>query len=72
VSIFLPIPRSAVAHAIIGLVVFAALVLVDFQRLRRVSSVDSAALMASQYFLTPSTPFSSSSTSSAVGAIDRP
>lgn len=51
VSIFVQIPGSEVAYCIIGLVVFAALVLVDFQRLRRVGDVDSAALMAASIFL---------------------
>jgi FtsH-binding integral membrane protein len=51
VSIFLQIPGSAVAYSIIGLVVFAGLVLVDFQRLRQVGDVGSAPLMAASIFL---------------------
>lgn len=51
VSIFVQIPGSSLGYSIAGLVIFAALVLVDFQRLRRVGDVDSAPMMACSIFL---------------------
>jgi FtsH-binding integral membrane protein len=51
VSVFVQIPGSAVAYSILGLAIFAALVLVDFQRLRTVGDVESAPLMAASIFL---------------------
>jgi len=51
VSIFVSIPGSSLTYSILGLVVFAALVLVDFQRLRTVRDIDAAPLMAASIFL---------------------
>ncbi len=51
VSIFVNIPGSSVAYSILGLAIFAGLVLVDFQRLRRVGDIDSAPLLAASIFL---------------------
>lgn len=51
VSIFLQIPGSSLAYSIIGLFVFAGLVVVDFQRLNRRGDVDSAPIMAASIFL---------------------
>lgn len=51
ISIFVQIPQASLAYSVIGLVVFAALVLIDFQRLRRVSDASSAPMMACSIFL---------------------
>lgn len=51
ISIFVQIPGGDVAYSVIGLVVFAALVVIDFQRLRTVGSADSAPLMAASIFV---------------------
>ncbi len=51
VSIFVNIPGSSVAYSVLGLAIFAGLVLVDFQRLRSVGSIDSAPLLAASIFL---------------------
>ena len=52
VSIFVDIPGSSLTYSILGLVIFAALVLSDFQRLRRAcSDVGSGPLMAASIFL---------------------
>jgi predicted ribosomally synthesized peptide with SipW-like signal peptide len=51
ISIFVQLPGSSIAYSLIGLVVFAALVLVDFQRLRTIGNVDSAPLLAASIFL---------------------
>ena len=51
VSTFVQIPGSSLTYSILGLAVFAALVLVDFQRLRGAGSTDSASLLAASIFL---------------------
>lgn len=51
IAVFVQIPGSSLTYSILGLVIFAALVLGDFQRLRRLSDVDSAPLMAASIFL---------------------
>lgn len=51
VSVFTGIPGASLGYSILGLVIFAALVLVDFQRLRTVGDVDSAPLLAASIFL---------------------
>lgn len=51
ISIFTQIPGAAVAYSLIGLGIFAVLVLVDFQRLRRIGDVETAPLMAVSIFL---------------------
>lgn len=51
VLIFVNIPNGALIYAVLGLVVFAALTMVDFQRLRRNTDLDSAPLIAASIFL---------------------
>ena len=51
VLIFIHIPHGSLIYAIIGLVIFAALTMGDFQRLRRSKDVTSAPLMAASIFL---------------------
>ncbi len=51
VLIFVHIPGGAVVYSILGLVVFAGLTMVDFQRLRRSTDLDSAPLLAASIFL---------------------
>src|ERR1700728_1834834 len=52
VLIFIHIPHGSLIYAIIGLVIFAALTMGDFQRLRRASKdIASAPLMAASIFL---------------------
>jgi FtsH-binding integral membrane protein len=51
VSVFVQIPDSAIVYSVLGLAIFAGLVIVDFQRLRRVVDVESAPLMAASIFL---------------------
>jgi modulator of FtsH protease len=51
VLIFVQIPGGARIYAIAGLVVFAGLTLLDFQRLRRLDDVRSAPLLAASIFL---------------------
>ena len=50
-SIFVSIPAGAVIYALGGLVIFAGLVMIDFQRLRASSELDSAPLLAASIFL---------------------
>jgi modulator of FtsH protease len=50
-SIFVSIPAGAVIYALGGLVIFAGLVMIDFQRLRTSSDLDSAPLLAASIFL---------------------
>ena len=45
------IPGAALAYSIIGLVIFAAFTMFDFQRLRRNTDVASAPLLAASIFL---------------------
>ncbi len=51
VLIFVHIPGGAVIYSILGLVIFAGLTMVDFQRLRRSTDLDSAPLIAASTFL---------------------
>jgi FtsH-binding integral membrane protein len=50
-SIFVSIPAGAVIYSLLGLVIFAGLVMIDFQRLRTSSDLDSAPLLAASIFL---------------------
>jgi uncharacterized protein len=50
-SIFVSIPAGSVIYALGGLVIFAGLVMIDFQRLRTSSELDSAPLLAASIFL---------------------
>jgi modulator of FtsH protease len=49
--IFVRIPHGELIYSVIGLVVFAGLTMVDFQRLRRSSDLVSAPLLAASIFL---------------------
>jgi FtsH-binding integral membrane protein len=49
--VFVSIPAGAVIYALGGLVIFAGLVMYDFQRLRASSQLDSAPLLAASIFL---------------------
>jgi uncharacterized protein len=49
--IFASIPAGAVIYALGGLVIFAGLVMYDFQRLRASTQLDSAPLLAASIFL---------------------
>ena len=51
VLIFVRIPHGQLIYSVIGLVVFAGLTMVDFQRLRRSQGMDSAPLIAASIFL---------------------
>lgn len=51
VMIFVSIPHGSLIYACLGLVVFAGLTMVDFQRLRRSRGLDSAPLLAASIFL---------------------
>jgi FtsH-binding integral membrane protein len=51
VLVFVQIPHGAAIYSIIGLVVFAALIAVDFRRLRRSTDLASAPLLAASIFL---------------------
>jgi modulator of FtsH protease len=51
VLIFVHIPHGYLLYSILGLVVFAGLTMVDFQRLRRTQGLDSAPLLAASIFL---------------------
>jgi FtsH-binding integral membrane protein len=51
VLIFVHIPGGQIIYSILGLVIFAGLTMVDFQRLRRSSDSDSAPLLAASIFL---------------------
>jgi FtsH-binding integral membrane protein len=51
VLIFVRIPGGAVIYSILGLIIFAGLTMVDFQRLRRSTDMDSAPLIAASIFL---------------------
>jgi modulator of FtsH protease len=51
VLIFVRIPQGTLIYAVLGLVIFAALTMFDFQRLRRSSDVASAPLIAASIFL---------------------
>ncbi len=51
VLIFVNIPNGALIYSILGLVIFAGLTMVDFQRLRRSTDIASAPLLAASIFL---------------------
>lgn len=51
VLIFVHIPHGYLVYSILGLVVFAGLTMVDFQRLRRTQGLNSAPLLAASIFL---------------------
>lgn len=51
VLIFVRIPHGSLIYSVLGLVIFAGLTVVDFQRLRRSSDLDSAPLLAASIFL---------------------
>jgi modulator of FtsH protease len=51
VLIFVNIPHGSLIYSVIGLVIFAGLVMVDFQRLRRSKDLNSAPLLAASIFL---------------------
>jgi uncharacterized protein len=51
VLVFVHIPHGSLIYAAIGLVVFAGLTMVDFQRLRRSRGLNSAPLLAASIFL---------------------
>jgi FtsH-binding integral membrane protein len=51
VLIFVHIPHGSLIYAVLGLVIFAGLTTVDFQRLRRSQNLDSAPLIAASIFL---------------------
>jgi FtsH-binding integral membrane protein len=51
VLIFVNIPNGALIYAVLGLVIFAGLIMIDFQRLRRSTDVQSAPLLAASIFL---------------------
>ncbi|NMO51889.1 hypothetical protein HH310_11875 [Actinoplanes sp. TBRC 11911] len=51
VLIFVNIPNGALIYSVLGLVIFAGLTMVDFQRLRRTKDVRSAPLLAASIFL---------------------
>ena len=51
VAIFVHIPHADLAYSVLGLVIFAGLTMVDFQRLRRTTDLDSAPLLAASIFL---------------------
>jgi FtsH-binding integral membrane protein len=51
VLIFVHIPHANLIYSVLGLVIFAGLTMVDFQRLRRNTDLDSAPLIAASIFL---------------------
>lgn len=51
VLVFVQIPGGALIYSVLGLVIFAGLTMVDFQRLRRSTDIESAPLMAASIFL---------------------
>jgi FtsH-binding integral membrane protein len=51
VLIFVQLPGGALVYSIIGLVIFAGLTALDFQRLRRIEDIRSAPLLAASIFL---------------------
>jgi len=51
VLIFVHIPHGDLVYSVLGLVIFAGLTAVDFQRLRRGTDLDSAPLLAASIFL---------------------
>ena len=67
VLIFVHIPGGAVIYSVLGLVIFAGLTMVDFQRLRRSTDMDSAPLIAASIFLDALNVFRSSCSCSGAG-----
>jgi FtsH-binding integral membrane protein len=51
VLIFVHIPHGSLIYAVLGLLIFAGLTTVDFQRLRRTQNLNSAPLLAASIFL---------------------
>jgi modulator of FtsH protease len=51
VTIFVRIPNGSLIYAILGLVIFAGITMVDFQRLRRTRDIRAAPLLAASIFL---------------------
>jgi FtsH-binding integral membrane protein len=51
VLIFVNIPNGALIYSVLGLVIFSGFIMVDFQRLRRSSDIESAPLLAASIFL---------------------
>jgi len=51
VLIFVHIPGGVLVYSVLGLVIFAGLTMVDFQRLRRSTDLDSAPIIAASIFL---------------------
>jgi modulator of FtsH protease len=51
VLIFVQIPGGTLIYSVLGLVIFAGFTMVDFQRLRRSTNLDSAPLIAASIFL---------------------
>jgi FtsH-binding integral membrane protein len=51
VTIFVRIPNGSLIYAVLGLVIFAGITMVDFQRLRRSRDIRSAPLLAASIFL---------------------
>ncbi|BAL88756.1 hypothetical protein AMIS_35360 [Actinoplanes missouriensis 431] len=51
VLIFVNIPYGSLVYSVLGLVIFAGFIMIDFQRLRRSSDVDVAPLLAASIFL---------------------
>jgi uncharacterized protein len=51
VLIFVHIPHADLLYSVLGLIIFAGLTMVDFQRLRRSTDLDSAPLIAASIFL---------------------
>ena len=51
ITIFVQIPNASLIYSVAGLVIFAGLTMVDFQRLRVSSDADSAPLLAASIFL---------------------
>jgi FtsH-binding integral membrane protein len=51
VLVFVSIPGGSVVYALLGLVIFAGLVMYDFQRPRVTNEIDSASLLAASIFL---------------------
>jgi modulator of FtsH protease len=51
VLIFVHIPGGALIYSVLGLVIFAAFTMVDFQRIRRSQDITAAPLLAASIFL---------------------
>ena len=51
VLIFVHVPHGSLIYSVLGLVIFAGLVMFDFQRLRRTKDIEAAPLLAASIFL---------------------